>query len=103
MARTLCQSCLKALPACICSSIKEIDNQYFVHILQDLSEEKKAIGTARILDLSLQASKISMGEHFDESLFDLDNSFLVFPSEEALPAESLNINKNSHFILLDGS
>jgi len=74
-----------------------------VHILQDPSEEKKAIGTARILDLSLQASKISVGECFDENLFDLDNSFLVFPSEEALPVESLNINKNSQFILLDGS
>lgn len=103
MARALCQSCLKALPACICASIKQINNQYFLHILQDPSEEKKAIGTARILALSLLHSKISVGALFDESLFDLENSFLVFPSEDAQPVDSLVINKDSQFIILDGS
>lgn len=105
--RAICQSCLKALPACICATIELLDNRHFLHILQDPSEEKKAIGTARILDLSLMRSKITVAERFDPSLFALDNSYLVFPDESAIPAEQLvqsrDINSDSQFILLDGS
>ena len=105
--RAVCSACLKALPACICSTIELIDNQHFLHILQDPSEEKKAIGTARILDLSLTRSKISVGEIFSPSLFALHNCYLLFPDESAISAdrlcESENINSNSQFILLDGS
>ncbi|WP_435237155.1 tRNA-uridine aminocarboxypropyltransferase [Psychromonas sp. PT13] len=107
--RAICHACLKALPACICKTIKSIDNQHFIHILQDPSEEKKAIGTARILDLSLTRVQITVGECFDASLFDLDNCFLVFPDPTAIPAsefvdkENITINKRSQFILLDGS
>lgn len=107
--RIICNACLKVLPACICSTIKSIDNQHFLHILQDPSEEKKALGTARILDLSLQQCKISVGITFDPSLFDLNNSYLLFPDQSAIPAselccnESIQINDHSQFILLDGS
>jgi len=105
--RVVCEDCLKAISACICKTIQSIDNQHFLHVLQDPSEEKKAIGSARILGLSLQRSKITVGEHFDPSTFTLDNSYLVFPSEDAIPASQLaqvkNIDPNSQFILLDGS
>lgn len=105
--RAICQRCLKALPACICATIKTIENQHFLHILQDPSEEKKAVGTARILALSLTNSKICVGEQFDASLFALDNTYLLFPDDSAVPAEQLcnseNINSDSQFILLDGS
>ena len=107
--RAICERCLKALPACICSTIESIDNQHFLHILQDPSEEKKAIGTARILTLSLPRCKISIGETFDPNLFDLDNSYLLFPDPTAIPASELcsaaniSINADSQFILLDGS
>lgn len=107
--RVICNACLKALPACICKTIESIDNQHFLHILQDPSEEKKAIGTARILNLSLTRVKITVGEHFDLSLFDLENSFLVFPDPEAIPVSACcsttkrAIHKDSQFILLDGS
>lgn len=105
--RSLCEHCFKASAACICHTIKSIDNVHHLHILQDPSEEKKAIGTARILKLSLNKVQLSIGELFDEKDFDLDNSYLLFPSEDALPAEQfserMNINENSTFILLDGS
>ncbi len=105
--RAICKRCLKALPACICSTIESIDNQHFVHILQDPSEEKKAIGTARILELSLQHCKITVGETFDASLFALDNCYLLFPDESAIPAGQLMqkaaIDPHSQFIVLDGS
>jgi DTW domain-containing protein YfiP len=107
--RAICERCLKALPACICATIKSIDNQHFLHILQDPSEEKKAIGTARILSLSLQHCKISVGETFAPELFDLNNSYLLFPDPAAIPAdelcerEDIVIDQHSQFILLDGS
>jgi len=105
--RAVCEYCLKAQSACICATIESIDNQHFLHILQDPSEEKNAIGTARILGLSLKRSKISVGEFFDEGLFDLQNSYLVFPDPLAMAAAKLleqkEMNNNSVFILLDGS
>jgi len=105
--RAVCKYCLKAEPACICATIQLINNQHFLHVLQDPNEEKNAIGTARILGLSLKRSKISVGEFFDSSLFDLQNSYLVFPDPSAMAAEHLlnvkEINDNSVFILLDGS
>ncbi len=105
--RAICENCLKANSACICSTITAIDNVCCLHILQDPSEEKKAIGTARILKLSLSNVQLTIGELFNEQGFDLSNSYLLFPSDDAIPAEKLtksfNINKESQFILLDGS
>ena len=105
--RAVCKLCLKAEPACICATIQLIDNQHFLHVLQDPSEEKNAIGTARILGLSLKRAKISVGNFFDSSMFDLQNSYLVFPDPSAVAVEQLvnvkEINDYSVFILLDGS
>jgi len=105
--RAFCQKCNKALAACICSFIRSLDNQHFLHILQDPSEQKKAIGTARILALSLTKVKLSVGQHFSENDFDLDNTFLVFPGEQASGIKQLQstqkINAQTQFILLDGS
>ena len=105
--RAICCQCNKALSACICASICALDNQHFLHILQDPSEQNKAIGTARILDLSLSRVKLSTGDLFDPTDFDLDNTFLVFPDEQALSLptlqESQQIDVNTQFILLDGS
>lgn len=105
--RAFCSRCNKALAACICTSIQDIDNRYFLHILQDPSEENKAVGTARIVDLSLSRVKVSVGEVFDPLQFDLENCFLLFPDENALAINQLQqaqkINADSQFIILDGS
>lgn len=105
--RVLCENCLKASSTCICSTIKSINNIFHLHILQDPSEEKKAIGTARILKLSLNNVQLTIGELFNEKYFDLNNCYLLFPSDDATPAETLTksftINEHSQFILLDGS
>jgi len=105
--RAHCSDCLKASSACICGTIKSINNVHHLHILQDPSEEKKAIGTARILTLSLNKVELTIGKIFDEQHFDLNNTYLLFPSEDAIPAEQLVeqsvIDESSQFILLDGS
>ncbi|PKF62756.1 DTW domain-containing protein [Psychromonas sp. psych-6C06] len=105
--RARCDNCLKASSACICHTIKAINNVHRLHILQDPSEEKKAIGTARILKLSLKNVQLSVGELFNEQEFDLNNCYLLFPSDEAISATQCNkqfrLNDQSVFILLDGS
>ena len=105
--RPFCQQCNKALSACICGFIQPLENQYFLHVLQDPSEQNKAIGTARILGLSLSQVKVTVGDHFNQSDFDLDNTFLVFPDEQAESIDELRnkqkINRGSQFIILDGS
>ena len=105
--RAFCQRCQKALAACICPFVSQIDNEYALHILQDPSEQKKAIGTARILELSLSKVKLTVGDVFDPAEFELDNTFLVFPDDESESIEQLHqeqrINSNTEFVLLDGS
>lgn len=105
--RAFCCRCNKALCACICGSICALDNQHFLHILQHPSEQKKAIGTARILDLSLSCVKLTVGDYFEPSDFDLKNTFLLFPGEQASSVKSLKaqqkIDNKTQFILLDGS
>jgi DTW domain-containing protein YfiP len=105
--RAVCSNCLKASSACICATIKSIDNIHRLHILQDPSEQNKALGTARILKLSLSNVQLTVGELFNVQDFDINNSYLLFPSEDAIPAQRLKghseLNKNSQFILLDGS
>ncbi|TEW46005.1 tRNA-uridine aminocarboxypropyltransferase [Psychromonas algicola] len=105
--RPFCQQCNKALSACICGFIQPLENQYFLYVLQDPSEQNKAIGTARILGLSLSQVKVTVGDHFNQSDFDLDNTFLVFPDEQAESIDELRskqkINRGSQFIILDGS
>lgn len=105
--RPFCHQCNKALSACICQWIKAIDNRYSLCILQDPSEQNKAVGTARILELSLSRVKVNIGEYFEETDFDLNNTFLVFPDEQAELVDDLQqeqkINNKSQFILLDGS
>lgn len=116
--RKKCTVCDKALAACICQHITEIDSDIELIILQHPGEVKNAIGTARILNLSLPQCQIIIGEDFtdnaqlNEILNDLTRQcFLLYPSEESIAAEYLAINESSHrdtdmkrtFILLDGT
>lgn len=105
--RARCSRCLKASSACICETIQSISNIYSLHILQDPSEEKKALGTARILKLSLDNVQLTVGDTFNEQDFDLHNSYLLFPGEDAIEAKKLvksdELDPKSQFILLDGS
>ncbi|WP_017219658.1 tRNA-uridine aminocarboxypropyltransferase [Moritella dasanensis] len=121
--RKKCTVCDKALAACICQHITKIDSAIELIILQHPSEVKNAIGTARILNLSLPQCQIIIGEDFtgNAQLNDRLNDptkqcFLLYPSEDSIAAETLAGNENldvdngaldTHinrtFILLDGT
>ena len=105
--RTMCKRCNKAASMCICSEIQSINNKHCLHIFQHPSEKNKAIGTARILNLSLRNVKLEIGEIFDEQQFDLQNTYLVYPNKNAASVQQLRseqkINDATTFIILDGT
>jgi DTW domain-containing protein YfiP len=90
-----------------------IDSDIELIILQHPSEVKNAIGTARILDLSLPYCQIIMGENFTEDnvLNNILNDpsrqcYLLYPSSESMPVKSLiNMEATGQrtFILIDGT
>ncbi|MGF1689446.1 DTW domain-containing protein [Photobacterium japonica] len=76
-----CEQCGKAKQACICRWIQVIDAKTELWILQHPSEVKRAIGTARILTLSLPNAKLWVGEDF--STHDEINRLLADPHRQA--------------------
>ena len=61
-----CETCGKAHRACICKTISPISSPITVWILQHPSEVNRAIGTARIVTLSLSNAQLWVGEGFSE-------------------------------------
>ncbi|WP_299013510.1 tRNA-uridine aminocarboxypropyltransferase [uncultured Photobacterium sp.] len=110
-----CEQCGKAKKACICRWIQAIDAKTELRILQHPSEMKRAIGTARILTLSLPNAQIWVGEDFSahEELNALLNDplrdvYLLYPGENAVPVSQLTESvalsgRVRTLILLDGT
>ncbi|NRA52642.1 MAG: DTW domain-containing protein [Gammaproteobacteria bacterium] len=116
--RARCAHCLRAPVACFCHTIKSLDNQVKLVILQHPSEVKHAKGTAKIVELSLTHRQIMIGEDFsanDEfnALFNNDQQvLLLYPQDNAISPRQLKQQleadssvKLSHItiIVLDGS
>lgn len=112
-----CERCKKATKACICQWIQQLDAKTELWILQHPSEVKRAIGTARILTLSLPNAKLWVGEDFshheeiNQLLAEPDRqAWVVYPGEPALPISSLTgegteqaTEPKRTLILLDGT
>ncbi|MEX8518824.1 MAG: tRNA-uridine aminocarboxypropyltransferase [Leptothrix sp. (in: b-proteobacteria)] len=63
--RPLCSCCQRPLRACICRWISPTANAVEVLILQHPLEQHQAKGSARLLGLSLQRSRLAIGEAFE--------------------------------------
>ncbi len=109
-----CPVCGKAKSACLCPWITPIKTDIELCVLQHSSEVKKAIGTARILSLSLPNAQLFIGEDFSEHvelnaiLKDSNrHCALLYPSEAAISiADWQNTqfdSKINTIILLDGT
>ncbi|WP_086982866.1 tRNA-uridine aminocarboxypropyltransferase [Vibrio aphrogenes] len=92
-----CVQCGKAHNACICQWIKAIDSQVKVVILQHPSETKRPMGTAKILELSLEHCERWVGEDFSHHdglnhlLQDPQIQPLVlYPNEHSIELNSTN-------------
>ena len=115
--RARCSRCDRALVACFCHTIKPLNNELSIVILQHTSEVKHAKGTAKIAELSLSQCQIIVGEDFsNDPLFEqtINNkkSLLLYPNDTAMSPEQLveNISQDEstnladyQLIVLDGS
>ncbi|WGY47426.1 MULTISPECIES: DTW domain-containing protein [unclassified Vibrio] len=107
-----CSRCGKAHKACICAAIVPIDSQVELIILQHPTEEHRAMGTARILSLSLANCRLLVGEDFrqHEELNRLlaESSvqhFVLYPSEQSQSSAQLKLQAERpiRVIVLDGT
>ena len=110
-----CSRCGKSQKACICQWIVPLASEVELIILQHTSEEHRPLGTARILNLSLDNCICLIGEDFscDDALNHLlaDESyqhFVLYPSEESrciseITQASHSVSKKIRLILLDGT
>ncbi len=111
-----CIKCGKASVACICSHIQLIESHTELIILQHPSEVKRAIGTAKILNLSLPNSYCLVGEDFsDHPLLNTllnekgSQTVLLYPKEgsrllaiDTFGQRSTKVSK-TRVILIDGT
>lgn len=110
-----CSQCGKSRKACICQWIVPLANDVELIILQHTSEEHRPLGTARILNLSLNHSTCLIGEDFSDSEAlnallkdDTYQHFILYPSEQSLCLSELAkvgevAGKKTRLILLDGT
>jgi DTW domain-containing protein YfiP len=78
--RQICPACLRAKITCICHLVSTVNTDIEVLILQHPQEVSETKGTARLLHLSLQNSKLLIGELFEDTLWDSQkNSLLLYP------------------------
>ncbi|KJG09267.1 DTW domain protein [Photobacterium kishitanii] len=109
-----CEYCGKAKKACICHWIETITATTEIWILQHPSEIKRAIGTARILSLSLPNSRLWVGEDFSTNdelnrlLAEPERDvYIVYPGEGAVPISSVaaaaSNDRLQTVIVLDGT
>lgn len=105
--REYCRECNKAVNACICNFIETVENITPITILRHSSEKGKEKATADLINRSLTNCKIIDGEKFESSevLKEGYENVLVYPKEDSslLDEEFTQINKNIHFIFIDGT
>ncbi len=87
--RARCPQCNRAIVACFCDTITQIENELSVIILQHTSEVKHAKGTAKIVELSLNNIDVFVGEDFTDNnelhqKLIAKKSLLLYPQEDAV-------------------
>lgn len=93
--RSLCLQCHRPVSNCICRWVVSIANFPEILLLQHPLEVNNAKGSARLLHLCLQHSKLLIGEQFDEVLLheslyaDKRQPVLLYPSTSGSSAPDL--------------
>ena len=106
--RPTCKTCQRALSVCLCPHIQQIDNRWPIHILQHPNETRHAIGTAKIVQLSLKncethiCKQIDPGSNFEQWL-EKKNPILIYPGEDAEGLDTLQSQPDRTLLLIDAS
>ena len=110
--RDLCYRCFLASGHCICENITTIESPLQLILLQHIRERHKAIGTEKIVRLSIPGTQTFSGIKFQNQLKlteILNNQnrqgYLLYPCPQAQPASEIKLDFNAHnfLVVLDGT
>lgn len=109
--RLHCAHCHYPLGQCVCHLIQKVTGDVVVWVIQDKHEAKHAKNSARLFALCYANTRIvnfSDAEQmsFFFSMVNLDNTLLLYPSEQAVALEALQqpgASAIKHLVLLDGT
>lgn len=99
--RSLCYHCFLNEASCICHDIAIVESPLKVVLLQHIRERHKAIGTEKIVRLSIPGAKTYTGIKFQNQkdltalLTDqTQQGYLLYPCPEAIIADQVQLNNN---------
>lgn len=105
--RPMCYSCFRPESHCLCQEINPIECHCNFLLLQHPNERRKYHSTARLLKRALPQTKILSGIRFSpeqiESTLANQKAYLLYPAKNAVGAESVDLDKNSSIIVIDGT
>lgn len=109
--RAFCSDCDFLKSRCLCDTLKKIDNDIHLIVLQHPSETKHPLNTVRIMKKSFNEMTVLVGEDFTSDLklntllCDPNNNVaLLYPKDDSTLLETNSRKeKISHLILIDGT
>lgn len=111
-ARDLCYQCFLNKTNCICSELTIIETPIKIVLLQHIRERHKAIGTEKIVRLSIPGTQTYTGIKFQnqKKLTELlkdqtQQGYLLYPCPSAIPADQIQIdvNRQNYLVAIDGT
>lgn len=105
--RPVCPACERPQKTCLCDVLVTIPCHYQLIILQDPTEARHALSSAPLLAKSIASARLIVGETFEPHIIigpDWQReALLVYPSDNALSAQSVRERAISTLIFLDGT
>ncbi|MAA72809.1 MAG: DTW domain-containing protein [Bermanella sp.] len=113
MPRKLCEHCQRPLAVCICPYLVQLQAPCKLVILQHPSEQKQALATVPLLQLSISPLEVLVGEAFEHTdtvqalLKDPESCRVLFPTADSeswdLSAPNKLSDSISTLIVIDGT
>lgn len=110
--RNLCYRCFLNETHCICHDITTIKSSLKIVLLQHIRERHKAIGTEKIVRLSVPGATTYTGIKFQNQknltalLTDQSQKgYLLYPCEAAIPADQVQLDpqRQNYIVAIDGT
>jgi len=108
MKRQLCQQCGRPIAVCFCHCITLIKNDWPIWLFQHHKEKKHAIGTGKIVEMSLRNincfdTKTIVKNSSQLEDIETTKPILVYPGDQSIDISTLIRQKPQPLLFLDGS
>lgn len=108
-ARPTCLACFRPSAHCVCNLLKVFTAHCNILILQHPHERRKYYSTAKLVQRSIQNSRLLRGVEFDASRLAAElsakggASYLLFPGDDSASCEDLHLELSDTVVVLDGT